>query len=279
MAETKKKCCRKSAAKTCETKKTCSTKAECCCKHYEELIKEIKSYKSDLDKKDFLLTWEQSEDELKRVLAVAEILKLFRDKNISSKVFETGLGISIFRDNSTRTRFSFTSACNLLGLGMQDLDETKSQIAHGETVQETANMISFCAEVIGIRDDMYLGAGHTYQVEVAEALDMGYKEGVLPNRPAMINLQCDIDPDAVHGRPGLAERTFRRTGKSEGQKTGHDMGLFPVLRQAAVRSAGHYRPDDPFRHGRFSGLSGRIQPDSGSRTGRRQTGKSQRNEI
>lgn len=193
MAETKKKCCRKSAAKTCETKKTCSTKAECCCKHYEELIKEIKSYKSDLDKKDFLLTWEQSEDELKRVLAVAEILKLFRDKNISSKVFETGLGISIFRDNSTRTRFSFTSACNLLGLGMQDLDETKSQIAHGETVQETANMISFCAEVIGIRDDMYLGAGHTYQVEVAEALDMGYKEGVLPNRPAMINLQCDID--------------------------------------------------------------------------------------
>ena len=192
MAETKKKCCKKSA-KTCETKKSCSTKAECCCKHYEELIKEIKSYKSDLDKKDFLLTWEQSEDELKRVLAVAEILKLFRDKNISSKVFETGLGISIFRDNSTRTRFSFTSACNLLGLGMQDLDETKSQIAHGETVQETANMISFCAEVIGIRDDMYLGAGHTYQVEVADALDMGYKEGVLPNRPAMINLQCDID--------------------------------------------------------------------------------------
>ncbi|MGN0905052.1 MAG: knotted carbamoyltransferase YgeW [Alphaproteobacteria bacterium] len=153
----------------------------------------IAGLKSNLHNKDFLLTWEQTEDELKRVLLVAEVLKLFREKNISSKAFETGIAVSVFRDNSTRTRFSFTSACNMLGLGMQDLDEGKSQIAHGETVQETANMISFCAEVIGIRDDMYLGAGNAYMREVGEALDMGYKAGVLPVRPAMVNLQCDID--------------------------------------------------------------------------------------
>lgn len=53
---------------------------------------------------------------------------------------------SLFRDNSTRTRFSFASACNLLGLEVQDLDEGKSQIAHGETVRETANMVSFMAD-------------------------------------------------------------------------------------------------------------------------------------
>ncbi len=39
---------------------------------------------------------------------------------------------------------------------MKDLDEKKSQIAHGETVRETANMISFMADVIGIRDDMFI---------------------------------------------------------------------------------------------------------------------------
>ena len=61
----------------------------------------------------------------------------------STRIFDSGLGISIFRDNSTRTRFSFASACNLLGLEVQDLDEKKSQIAHGETVRETANMVSF----------------------------------------------------------------------------------------------------------------------------------------
>jgi ornithine carbamoyltransferase len=76
---------------------------------------------------------------------------------------------------------------------VQDLDEGKSQIAHGETVRETANMISFLTEVIGIRDDMFLGAGHTYMLEVAEALDDGFAQGVLPQRPAIVNLQCDID--------------------------------------------------------------------------------------
>jgi ornithine carbamoyltransferase len=45
---------------------------------------------------------------------------------------------------------------------VQDLDEGKSQIAHGETVRETANMISFLSEAIGIRDDMYLGAGDVF---------------------------------------------------------------------------------------------------------------------
>ena len=92
---------------------------------------------------DFFLTWEKSEDELKGVWAVADALRALRERNISTKVFDSGLGISLFRDNSTRTRFSFASACNLLGLEVQDLDEDKSQIAHGETVRETANMISW----------------------------------------------------------------------------------------------------------------------------------------
>lgn len=106
---------------------------------------------------DFFLTWEKTDDELEAVWLVADALRFMRENNISTKVFESGLGISLFRDNSTRTRFSFASACNLLGLEVQDLDEGKSQIAHGETVRETANMISFMADVIGIRDDMYIG--------------------------------------------------------------------------------------------------------------------------
>ena len=99
-------------------------------------------------------------------------------KTSQPKSLIVGLGISVFRDNSTRTRFSYASALNLLGLAQQDLDEGKSQIAHGETVRETANMISFCADAIGIRDDMYLGAGNAYMREVGAALDDGYKQGV-----------------------------------------------------------------------------------------------------
>lgn len=162
-------------------------------KNLEKIINEIKLLNSKLYAEDFLLTWDKSEDELKQTLLVAEALKLMRDNNISPKVFDSGLAISQFRDNSTRTRFSFASAANLLGLEIQDLDESKSQIAHGETVRETSNMISFLTDVIGIRDDMYLGAGHTYMKEVGEALDFGYKNKVLPVRPSIVNLQCDID--------------------------------------------------------------------------------------
>ncbi|WCE31701.1 knotted carbamoyltransferase YgeW [Vibrio sp. SCSIO 43137] len=162
-------------------------------KSIETLIQEIKELDSDLANKDFLLTWEQTPEELERVLKTANVLKQMRNENIATNVFKNGLAVSLFRDNSTRTRFSYASAINMLGLAQQDLDEGKSQIAHGETVRETANMISFCADAIGIRDDMYLGAGNAYMREVGEALDDGVKEGVLPARPALVNLQCDID--------------------------------------------------------------------------------------
>ncbi len=142
---------------------------------------------------DFLLTWEKTDDEIQGVFQVAELLRKMRENNISTRIFDSGLGISLFRDNSTRTRFSFASACNLLGLTVQDLDEGKSQIAHGETVRETANMISFMADVIGIRDDMYIGKGNTYMRNVAASVQQGYDDGVLEQRPTLVNLQCDID--------------------------------------------------------------------------------------
>lgn len=174
-------------------------------KNFNEYLEKLKKldYK-DLYHNDFFLTWDKTQDELEAIFTVADTLRYLRENNISSKIFDSGLGISLFRDNSTRTRFSFASACNLLGLEIQDLDEGKSQIAHGETVKETSNMISFMADVIGIRDDMYIGKGHTYQKAVAEYVEEGYKDGVLEQRPTIVNLQCDIDhptqtmADALH---------------------------------------------------------------------------------
>lgn len=174
-------------------------------KKLSEYIEELK--KLDTEKmynNDFFLTWEKTDDELKAVWTVADALRNMRERNISTKVFDSGLGISVFRDNSTRTRFSFASACNMLGLEVQDLDEKKSQIAHGETVRETANMVSFMADVIGIRDDMYIGKGNAYMHEVADSVEQGHKDGILEQRPTLVNLQCDIDhptqcmADALH---------------------------------------------------------------------------------
>ena len=159
----------------------------------EKQLAAFNALKTDLFHKDFLLTWEHSTDEIEAILTLAEALKLFHQEGISYRAFDSGLAISIFRDNSTRTRFSFAAAASALGFALSDLDEEKSQIAHGETVRETANMISFLAEIIGIRDDMFLGEGNKYMREVGDALTEGTQQGVLHRRPSIVNLQCDVD--------------------------------------------------------------------------------------
>jgi len=159
----------------------------------KQKIEELKKLKPEMFGKDYLLTWEKSQDDLEAILLVAEILKEMHKKNISTKIFDSGLAISNFRDNSTRTRYSFASASNALGLTVHDLDEGKSQIAHGETVRETANMLSFLSDVIGIRDDIYLHEGHKYMKTVAASVTEGYEKKILHNRPTLVNLQSDID--------------------------------------------------------------------------------------
>ena len=65
-------------------------------------------------------------------------------------------------------------------------------------------MVSFMADVVGIRDDMYIGKGNAYMREVSEAVRQGYEAGILEQRPTLVNLQCDIDhptqsmADALH---------------------------------------------------------------------------------
>ncbi len=185
----------------------------------EVALDRLASRRTALYNRDFLLTWEQTDTELLALLDVVEVLEAMYSHGISARVFDTGLAVSLFRDQSTRTRFSYASAANLLGLTVSDLDETKSQVAHGETTRETANMISFLTETVGIRDDMFIHEGHKYMTEFAAALDDGYREGVLLQRPSVINLQCDYD----HPTQSLADlqhliRTFGGLENLRGKK-------------------------------------------------------------
>jgi knotted carbamoyltransferase YgeW len=75
------------------------------------------------------------------------------------------------------------------------------------------------ADVIGIRDDMYIGRGNAYMREVAAAVQQGHEAGILEQRPTLVNLQCDIDhptqsmSDMLH----LIHR-FGGVGKLQGKK-------------------------------------------------------------
>lgn len=142
---------------------------------------------------DVLLSWELPEASIRYLHELGQLLRSATLEGCALDVFRSGLAVSIFRDKSTRTRYAFRSACNLLGLATEELDESSSQVAHGETVRETAAMIGFLTEVIGIRDDMFLGEGHTGMKAVAASVEESHHAGVLVQRPAVINLQCDLD--------------------------------------------------------------------------------------
>ena len=197
-------------------------------KELDTIVARIAARRTNLHGGDFLLTWQKERAELEQILDIAEALRLLRAGNLDTRCFASGLAVSQFRDNSTRTRFSFASAANLLGLAVQDLDEGKSQIAHGETVRETSVMISFLSDAIGIRDDMYLGAGHEYMVEVAEALDDACAAGVLPQRPTVVNLQCDRD----HPTQSMADL----------QHLVHEFGSLENLRGKRIAMTWAYSP-------------------------------------
>lgn len=158
-----------------------------------EKVERLRKIEINLKGRDFLATWDHDEKTIRFLLLATELLEELVRMGMSTRLFDRGLGMSIFRDKSTRTRYAFKSACNLLGLVSEELDESTSQVAHGETVRETAAMIGFLTDVFGIRDDMYLGEGHLYMSEVAKSLAEAHREGALIGRPTVINLQSDLD--------------------------------------------------------------------------------------
>ena len=179
-------------------------------------IDTVAALEGKLHNRDFLLTWDHSDAAIRSIVATASVLRSLARAGLSSRVFDTGLGVAIFRDKSTRTRYAFRAGCNLLGLSTEELEESSSQISHGETVRETAAMIGFLTEVVGIRDDMFLGEGHKYMVEVAASLEESHREGVLLQRPAVVS----------PGIGGIAIVTAVAVGLLA--------GIFPALRAARM---------------------------------------------
>ena len=217
---------------------------------------------------DFLHTWDKTTDELKALYIVADALRELRENNVSSKIFDSGLAVSLFRDNSTRTRFSFSKAANLLGLELQDLDEKKSQIAHGETVRETATMISFMADVIGIRDDMYIGKGDAYMAEVSESVQQ-------PTRTAFwitVPRSSPCSPTPITQRSPLPTCSTSSTSLAASRTSRARRLLSPgptrLLRQAAVLPAVADQPAAPFWHGRHPGPPRGLRPHARGRRAR-----------
>ena len=59
----------------------------------DKLEAELKPLQSGLHGRDFLLTWEKTENELRAILKIAEALKDLYGKNFSARVFQIFFGV------------------------------------------------------------------------------------------------------------------------------------------------------------------------------------------
>jgi ornithine carbamoyltransferase len=104
------------------------------------------------------------------------------------------LHYGLFFDNSTRTKSSWAGASVRLGATPMVVAGSSTQVAHGETAEETGAMLGMNAHALGIRHDLILGEGNRFMRGVKDGI-----ERLPPQRaddrvvPCRSNLQCDID--------------------------------------------------------------------------------------
>ena len=59
-----------------------------------EYIKKLEKLTfSKMYQNDFFLTWDKTDDELAAVFAVADAMRILREENISTKIFDSGLAV------------------------------------------------------------------------------------------------------------------------------------------------------------------------------------------
>lgn len=162
--------------------------------------------------KSLLLTNEWSRHELDALCDVAATLELRDRSGLATPLLPHELHYALFFDNSTRTKSSWAGASVRLGGQPMVVDGSSTQVAHGETAQETGAMLGMNSHALGIRHDLIVGQGNTFMRGVKEGID-GYlrergDERVVP----IVNLQCDID----HPTQTLADLCYLRERFPEG---------------------------------------------------------------
>jgi len=162
--------------------------------------------------RSLLLTNEWSRAELDALCDIAATLELRDRSGLSTPLLANELHYALFFDNSTRTKSSWAGASVRLGGQPMVVDGSSTQVAHGETAQETGAMLGMNAHALGIRHDLIVGQGNAFMRGVKEGID-GYlrergDERVVP----IVNLQCDVD----HPTQTLADLCYLRERFPEG---------------------------------------------------------------
>jgi knotted carbamoyltransferase YgeW len=171
---------------------------------------------SALQGRSLLLTQDWSAPELDTLLALASRLEALDRAGQHAAFLPDQLAYALFFDNSTRTKSAWAGAAARLGMQPVIVDGSSTQVAHGETAEETGVMLGMNAHALGIRHDLILGDGHRFMLEVKKGID-DYLAATADRRVVpIVNLQCDVD----HPTQTLADLLWLRArlGELAGKK-------------------------------------------------------------
>ena len=130
--------------------------------------------------KHYISTQDWTDDELELMLETANDLKrkFYRDE--PHALLRDRTLFALFFEQSTRTRNSMEAGMTQLGGHCHYLSPDKLQVAHGETILDTAMVLSRMGHGIAIRNCDW-GLGNDFMRRIAEI-----------SRVPLINLQCDL---------------------------------------------------------------------------------------
>lgn len=166
--------------------------------------------------KNVLRTADFEKEELETVLQTAKRLRALREQNVSPKVFDSGLAVSMVNNNrDTGMDFAFAAGCDLLGLTLREVPGR----AQNSAIEEEAAMTSFFSDVVGIRDSEYIEKSARYMRRMANAYERNAEGGAVFGRPFVLNLESDEDsPVETLALLEAAAENFGGTENLKGKK-------------------------------------------------------------
>jgi knotted carbamoyltransferase YgeW len=148
---------------------------------------------ASLRRRSLLTTHDWSMAELEALLAVAAGFETLDRGGASMALLPDELAYAMFFDNSTRTKSAWAGAAARLGMQPVIVDGSSTQVAHGETAEETGAMLGMNAHTLGIRHDLILGEGNAFMRSVKQGIDGYLAVTGDPRAVPIVNLQCDVD--------------------------------------------------------------------------------------
>ena len=139
--------------------------------------------------KSFLRTRDMTDADIEAVAKGACALKALRDKNVSPKIFDSGIAVSMFSKKDSGMNIAFASGCDLLGLTIIDMDKKLGN----NSITETATMASYMADTIGVCESDFIEKSSRYIKRISDSVEEGQKKGITAQKPCVLNLGSDED--------------------------------------------------------------------------------------